>query len=187
MRKEVFVNFDAAKAAQHAEGRHAALSGNHPLNALCHSAVARKAFEKCACAVATIFARFDVRGYSISVRDVKEVSNSLRGRICVAIQKGKLKRRDCYGAMSASRTVVEIGVKTFHCRDVVYSDELHAALSRGQAHVKTDDGNNLGDVFSFFGISSTGAFRKLLLIVQRKLQKAFEDAVFVQARSFGRG
>ena len=40
VRKEVFVNLDSPKDAQHAEGRIAALSGNHPLNALCFSAMA---------------------------------------------------------------------------------------------------------------------------------------------------
>ena len=106
--------------------------------------MARKAFEKCACAVATIFARFDVRGYTISVRDIKEVRSSLRDRIGVAIQKGKLKRMGYYGAMSDSRAVVGIGVKFFHCRDAVYSDELHVTLARGQARSTTDDDINLG-------------------------------------------
>ena len=91
VRKHVFEHLEAPKKAQHAEGRIASLSGNHPLNALC-SAQARKAFETGASALSLLFARFDVRGYQITVRDLNDVVTSLRRKIVLAIQKGKMKK-----------------------------------------------------------------------------------------------
>ena len=172
VRKQVFDNMESATDAQHSEGRIASLSGNHPLNALCRSATARAEFEDGAHALASIFARFDIRGYHILARDMKEVVDCLRGKVFLAIQKGNLRRMGYYGAMSAARSVAELGVYVFHCHEVPYSDELHASMFKGQRRVISEHDINLGDVFSFFGLLTTAAFRKLLVAVQRKLRSA---------------
>ena len=77
-----------------------------------------------------------------------------------------------YGAMSASRSIVEIGVSVFHCVDVVYSDELHRIIAPGQARVTSFDDTDLGDVYAFFGINSTQSFRSFITAVQRKIKYA---------------
>ena len=92
VRKNVLENLEAPNKAQHAEGRIGSLSGNHPLNALVSMAQARKSFETCASALSFVFARFDVRGYEITVRDVSDVVKSLRGQIVLAVHKGKVKK-----------------------------------------------------------------------------------------------
>ena len=79
LRKHIYDNLESPKKAQHSEGRIASLSGNHPLHALCTRAQAREAFETCARCLASMFARFDVRGYHITVQDVKDVFTSVRG------------------------------------------------------------------------------------------------------------
>ena len=172
MRKEILKSLPSPKHAQHVEGRIAALSGNHPLHALCSSATARQQFEQSARALARIFARFDIRGYQMVTGDMQDVMNALHDKIGLAMQQGELKRIGYYGAMAAARAVAEIGGKVFHCGDLAYSEELHALMSRGQARVRSDDDINLGDVFSFFGLFTTAAFTHLLAAVERKLRRA---------------
>ena len=150
----------------HREGRLAGLSGINFIRTLERS-ICRKnlvclanVFEK------TVARIFKARGRTqLLPAEIIEFGKSMKGRIYLAIQKGKMKAAGRYNAMSAARALEGVCEIVLGCKPAQYNEELHNWYVHQQ-------GYSYAKMLKYFGtITRVG-----MIAIVKRLQKTLGKA-----------
>ena len=107
----------------------------------------------------------------LSSSNIAQLVKAARGKLVLAIHKGKHRHISKYGAMSLARTFCAIVPQLLKRRPPLYDSTLQATMAAGQKKPKQDDSESAAkSILQLFGADTLEGFKKLHRRLKRKLK-----------------